>query len=78
MTTVALETKNATQVVTLPQFSYKFVIVICHRFVQLHRGRAGLDNVTSEGASAFDTLENILQTMASLGKFLYNFTIFDI
>lgn len=30
---------------------------------------AGLDNVTSEGASAFENLEEIVQKMASLGKY---------
>ncbi|CAH3107506.1 unnamed protein product, partial [Porites lobata] len=31
---------------------------------------AGLDNVTSEGASAFDTLERVVETMTSLGSSL--------
>ncbi|CAH3177369.1 unnamed protein product [Porites lobata] len=31
---------------------------------------AGLDNVTSEGASAFDTLEKVVETMTSLGSSL--------
>ena len=32
-----------------------------HRYAQ-----PGLDNVTSEGASAFDTLEKVVETMTSL------------